>query len=52
VENERLFGVSVERLLTVDGVKKLPQDIYRKIRPKKPVSKLTVNWDKKEPLND
>jgi glutamate synthase domain-containing protein 1/glutamate synthase domain-containing protein 3 len=52
VENERLFGISVERLLTVDGVRKLPQDIYRKIRPKKPVSKLTVNRDKKEPLND
>ncbi|MEW5949100.1 MAG: glutamate synthase [Thermodesulfobacteriota bacterium] len=31
-ENERLFGVSIERdLLTVDGEKKSPEEVYRKI---------------------
>jgi glutamate synthase domain-containing protein 1/glutamate synthase domain-containing protein 3 len=34
-ENEKLFGISVERLLTVDNVKRTPGDIYRKIRPQK-----------------
>jgi glutamate synthase domain-containing protein 3 len=38
-ENERLFGVEVEKdLLTVDGDKRDPQKIYRKIVP----TKLTV----------
>jgi len=32
-ENERLFGISIEKdLLTVDGVAKNPEEIYRKIR--------------------
>jgi len=32
-ENERLFGISIEKdLLTVDGVKKNPEEVYRKIR--------------------
>lgn len=32
-ENERLFGISIEDdLLKVDGIKKKPEDIYRKIR--------------------
>jgi glutamate synthase domain-containing protein 1/glutamate synthase domain-containing protein 3 len=34
-ENEKLFGITIERLLTVDGEKKAPKDVYRKIRPKK-----------------
>jgi glutamate synthase domain-containing protein 3 len=34
-ENEKLFGITIERLLTVDGNKKTPQDVYRKIRPLK-----------------
>ena len=35
-ENERLFGISVEDdLLTVNGDKKTPQEVYRKVRPKK-----------------
>ena len=34
-ENENLFGISINRLLTVDGAKKTPADVYRKIRPKK-----------------
>jgi glutamate synthase domain-containing protein 3 len=36
-ENEKLFGISLDRLLTVDGAKKRPADVYRKIRPKKAV---------------
>ncbi len=32
-ENEKLFGITIERLLTVDGTKKDPRDVYRKIRP-------------------
>jgi glutamate synthase domain-containing protein 3 len=34
-ENERLFDISIDRLLTVDGRKRVPKDVYRKIRPKK-----------------
>jgi glutamate synthase domain-containing protein 1/glutamate synthase domain-containing protein 3 len=30
-ENERLFGVKVRELLTVDGSVKAPQDVYRKV---------------------
>ncbi len=32
-ENERLFGISVDRLLTVDGQKRPPEGVYRKIIP-------------------
>ncbi|MCK5120043.1 MAG: glutamate synthase, partial [Candidatus Latescibacteria bacterium] len=32
-ENERLFGISIERdLLTVDGVRRKPEAVYRKVR--------------------
>ncbi|HTY61475.1 MAG TPA: glutamate synthase [Acidobacteriota bacterium] len=31
VENERLFGIRVEDLLTVDGVLKAPHEVYRKV---------------------
>jgi glutamate synthase domain-containing protein 3 len=34
-ENEKLFGITTERLLTVDGKKNSPQAVYRKIMPKK-----------------
>ena len=34
-ENERLFNISIDRLLTVDSAKMAPKDVYRKIRPKK-----------------
>jgi glutamate synthase domain-containing protein 3 len=34
-ENERLFGISIDRLLTVDGKKLEPKEVYRKIRAKK-----------------
>jgi hypothetical protein len=34
-ENEKLFGITMERLLTVDGSKKTPQAVYRKIKPLK-----------------
>lgn len=33
-ENERLFGISIEKdLLTVDGHARSPLDVYRKVRP-------------------
>jgi glutamate synthase domain-containing protein 1/glutamate synthase domain-containing protein 3 len=32
-ENERLFGISVERLLAVDGRQLAPERVYRKIAP-------------------
>ncbi|MDQ7819279.1 MAG: glutamate synthase [Armatimonadota bacterium] len=32
-ENERLFDIPVERLLTVDGVRRHPRDVYRKVEP-------------------
>ena len=34
-ENERLFGVKVEELLTVDGRELAPEQVYRKVRPTK-----------------
>jgi glutamate synthase domain-containing protein 3 len=34
-ENERLFGIAVDRLLTVADQRRAPQDVYRKIMPKK-----------------
>ncbi len=30
-ENERLFGIPIEELLTVDGVKRSPEEVYRTI---------------------
>jgi glutamate synthase domain-containing protein 1/glutamate synthase domain-containing protein 3 len=32
-ENEQLFGIGVENLLTVDGQIKKPQEVYRKVVP-------------------
>jgi glutamate synthase domain-containing protein 1/glutamate synthase domain-containing protein 3 len=35
-ENERLFGISInEHLLTVNGKRRPPEDVYRKVRPVK-----------------
>jgi glutamate synthase domain-containing protein 1/glutamate synthase domain-containing protein 3 len=34
-ENEKLFGITIDRLLTVDGKKLEPKSVYRKIRAKK-----------------
>lgn len=34
-ENEKLFDITVDGLLTVAGGKKSPQEVYRKIRPRK-----------------
>ena len=36
-ENEKLFDITVDRLLTVAGNKKSPQAVYRKIMPQKAV---------------
>jgi glutamate synthase domain-containing protein 1/glutamate synthase domain-containing protein 3 len=43
-ENERLFGIRVDDLLTVDGQLRSPQDVYRKVTP----VKLTVLAGSKE----
>jgi hypothetical protein len=32
-ENERLFGIRVSELLTVDGRRRMPEQVYRKVRP-------------------
>ena len=32
-ENERLFGIKVDELLTVDGKQRLPGEVYRKVVP-------------------
>jgi glutamate synthase domain-containing protein 1/glutamate synthase domain-containing protein 3 len=32
-ENQRLFGISIEQLLTVDGRRRKPADVYRKVVP-------------------
>ncbi len=34
-ENERLFGIKVDELLTVDGKRKRPDEVYRKVAPAK-----------------
>ncbi|OPX98664.1 MAG: glucosamine--fructose-6-phosphate aminotransferase [Syntrophorhabdus sp. PtaB.Bin006] len=34
-ENERLFGITVDDLLTVDGKRKKPGEVYRKVAPAK-----------------
>ncbi len=31
LENEKHFGIKVDDLLTVDGVKKSPKEVYRKV---------------------
>jgi glutamate synthase domain-containing protein 1/glutamate synthase domain-containing protein 3 len=39
-ENERLFGISVEDdLLTVDGARKTPEEVYVKVRPPRSAAK-------------
>jgi len=43
-ENENLFNISIERLLSVEGKKKPAKDVYRKIQPKK-VAVSTVSDD-------
>jgi hypothetical protein len=30
-ENERLFGIGIDELLTVDGVLREPEEVYRKV---------------------
>jgi hypothetical protein len=32
-ENERLFGIKVDELLTVDGKQRPPEEVYRKVVP-------------------
>jgi len=32
-ENERLFGIKVDTLLTVDGTRRIPAEVYRKVAP-------------------
>jgi len=32
-ENERLFGIPLEALLTVDGCRRAPRQVYRKVEP-------------------
>jgi len=34
-ENERLFGIKVDDLLTVDGKRRRPREVYRKVAPAK-----------------
>lgn len=41
LENERLFGISVQYLLTVDGAQRLPSQVYRKVVVKDQAAILT-----------
>ncbi len=34
-ENQKLFGISIERLMSVDGSRRAPTEVYRKIGPQK-----------------
>jgi glutamate synthase domain-containing protein 1/glutamate synthase domain-containing protein 3 len=57
-ENEKLFGITLDRLLTVDNRKLAPKDVYRKIRPKKTAAHpkdndgLTENLSKNPGVNE
>jgi len=44
-ENERLFDISVSRLLTVDGKRWDPVSVYRKVVPAKPKSVVAADDD-------
>jgi glutamate synthase domain-containing protein 1/glutamate synthase domain-containing protein 3 len=45
-ENERLFGISVKDLLTVEGRRRKPSDVYRKVGPaQKKTATPPVNTD-------
>jgi len=45
-ENERLFGISVEKdLLTVNGKPVRALDAYRKVRPAKADAHEAADWD-------
>ena len=46
-ENERLFGVKVDELLTVGGERRLPAEVYRKVTPVM-VAALTAKKDGSE----
>ena len=50
-ENESLFDIGIERLLTVDGKKKPAKDVYRKIQPIK-IAAPVVNDDGLEEFNN
>jgi hypothetical protein len=47
-ENERLFGVKIQDLLTVDGEVRAPEDVYRKVNAIKPVAALAGSKSGKE----
>jgi len=44
-ENEKLFGIRINDLLTVLGEKKTPKEVYRKIRPKKAAASAAAKND-------
>jgi glutamate synthase domain-containing protein 1/glutamate synthase domain-containing protein 3 len=44
-ENERLFGIRVDDLLTVDGKHKQPGQVYRKVAPDKLSANLQIESD-------
>jgi len=44
-ENEKLFGIKIDDLLTVSGEKKKPGEVYRKIRAKKAAVDSAVKTD-------
>ena len=53
VENERLFGIKVDELLTVDGERRSPERVYRKVAPSTGAHSasetIEVYWDDEGP---
>ena len=53
VENERLFGINVDELLTVDGERRSPERVYRKVAPSTGAHSasetIEVYWDDEGP---
>jgi hypothetical protein len=53
VENERLFGIKVDELLTVDGERRSPERVYRKVAPSSGAHSasetIEVYWDDEGP---
>jgi glutamate synthase domain-containing protein 1/glutamate synthase domain-containing protein 3 len=51
-ENERLFGIKVDELLTVDGQRRPPAEVYRKVIPAQVAALAAKSAAKANELND
>ncbi|NLT68167.1 MAG: glutamate synthase [Acidobacteria bacterium] len=52
IENERLFGIRVSELLTVDGSRREPREVYRRVSAAGLSRKRVMNYDSRFPEID